>query len=67
LKLLVNEKVVNPIMKIMLNKVSIHDTSAVIRVLEHLSLIFKSITARNRQLHVSFNYGFLFKALKVIF
>jgi len=54
-------------MKIMLNKVSIHDTSAVLRVLEHLSLIFKSITAKNKQLHVSFNYGFFFKALKVIF
>ena len=66
LKLLTNEKLVNPVFKILLNKVNLYDTSAVLRVLEYLNLILKSFTARKQALPISFNYSFLFKALRIV-
>jgi hypothetical protein len=65
-KLLVNEKLVNPVIKILLNKVNVYDTSAVLRVIEYLNLIFKSFTARCKPLPISFNYSFFFKGIKII-
>ena len=67
LKLLRNEKIINPFMKILLSKTNIYDTSAVIRVLEYLILIFNSLKANSRSLPISFNYSYFFKALKIIF
>jgi hypothetical protein len=65
-KLLVNEKLVNPVIKILLNKVNVYDTSAVLRVIEYLNLIFKSFTTRKKSLPISFNYSFFFKGIKII-
>lgn len=65
-KLLTNAKLVNPVIKILLNKVNIYDTSAVLRAIEYLNLIFKSFTNRRQPLPISFNYSFLFKGLRII-
>ncbi len=65
-KLLINEKLVNPVIKILLNKVNVYDTSAVLRVIEYLNLIFKSFTTRKKSLPISFAYSYFFKGLKII-
>lgn len=56
----------NPVIKILLNKVNVYDTSAVLRVIEYLNLILKSFTSRRQNLPISFNYSFLFKGLRII-
>lgn len=67
LKLLLNEKLINPIVKILVTNVKALDSSAVVRVVEYLSLIFQEVGKRLKQLPISFNYNFFFKALKIIF
>lgn len=67
LKLLSNYKLINPFFKILLNKVYVFDTSSVIRVLEYLNMILKSVSAKHKHLPFSFNYSFFFKALTIIF
>lgn len=62
-----NEKLVNPIMTIMLNKVNVFNPSAVLRGIEYLNLIFKSFTKKKKFLPIYFNYSYFFKCLKIIF
>ena len=67
LKLLANYKLLNPIFKIMLNKVYVFDTSSVLRVIEYMNMIFQIVGEKHKQLPFSFNYSFFFKALTTIF
>lgn len=43
LKLLVDYKLINPIFKILLNKVYVFDTSSVIRVIEYMNMILQAV------------------------
>lgn len=68
LKLLVNEKLINPIMKILINKVNVYDSSTVMRMIEYLNLILQAVGARLKQrLPLNFNYNIFFKTLSIIF
>lgn len=63
-----NEKLLNPMMKIMINKVNVYDGTAVIRFIDYLNLMLQTVGSRQkRRLPFSFNYNIFFKALTIIF
>ena len=66
LKLLSNEKLINPIVKIIVTKAKALETSEVVRAIEYLSLIFQSMGQKLKQLPISFNYHFFFNALTIV-
>ncbi len=66
LKIIDNEKLLNPLIQIMISKVNVYNSSQVFRAIEYLNLIFNLFTSKKRILSISFNYSYFFKSLKII-
>lgn len=65
-KLLLNESLINPIIKILVTKVKAYDSTEVMRTISYLNMIFEAVGTRMKQIPVSFNYSFFFKAIKIM-
>ena len=65
-KLLLNENLINPIIKILVTKVKAYDSTAVMKTISYLHMIFEAVGKRMKQVPVSFNYSFFFKAIKIM-
>jgi hypothetical protein len=65
-KLLANEKLINPLMTIVLNRVNSYEITTVLKGVDFLSQLFYTFSSKKRSLPVSFSYSYFFKVIKVI-
>jgi len=67
LKLIINEKLLNPFVTIIMNKANIYEPLTVKKALLFISDLLSSISNAGKVIPTLFNYSILFKGFKIIF
>jgi hypothetical protein len=66
LKMLTNEKLLNPYITIILNKTNMFDSAAVLKAIDIINSYFEELAKAHKNIHTSFNYSVLLAGMKTI-